>query len=202
MDRLNHLIEFKIGLGFRLIDVKLRFADLFGIMPPIPRLQRSFQAVFRRKVLQHGAFALGRSEGCFPHAHHHIHSGFGRFGHFIVELEMRKRLKAEQLGLFIAQIDDFSDQSAIIFLARGATNRHPAFLDRLSQIPTGRHRQERLKARAGQGNNAQSIDLALFGFSGRACDKAIGKSCQIGLGFQRQGESRLASKHILAESHL
>ena len=65
--RLDHLVELQIRLDLRLVEGVLALPQLFGVVAPVPRLEREVAAFLADERLQGVGFRFGARPRRLPH---------------------------------------------------------------------------------------------------------------------------------------
>ena len=162
---LAHLIELQILFHLVLVEVVAGLAHLLGVVAVVPGLK--FEVGGSTLLFgqgQHvGHFLVHAGHGGFPHLLHQLHSGFGRFGHGVVEAQVGVSGVAQQLGALGPQLQNLGNDGVVVVCAAvvAPVREHPPGL--LAQLALVRIGQERVDAGTRVGDDARRRNLTAGG---------------------------------------
>ena len=122
-----------------------------------------------------------------------------RLRHGVVEPVMGERRIAEQPRALDAQRHHLGDHRLVVGGAAAVAARDPGAEDFFAQIAPRRELQERLDARARQGDDVLARQAALLGGFARGRAHEIGQAGQVLLAVEHQRVALLVGEHVLAE---
>ena len=162
---LAHFIELQILFHLVLVEVVAGLAHLLGVVAVVPGLKFEVGgSTFFFGQGQHvGYFLVHAGHGGFPHLLHQLHSGFGRFGHGVVEAQVGVSGVAQQLGALGPQLQNLGNDGVVVVCAAvvAPVREHPPSL--LAQLALVRIGQKRVDAGTRVGDDARRRNLTAGG---------------------------------------
>ena len=134
-----------------------------------------------------------------PHPVEKSAHGLGRFRHCVVELVSGEILIAEQPRAFVAQLEDFDDDGAIICISAVLAPARPGAEGRLAQIAPSRALQKDLDRGARERDAIFAAGAALGGKRGGRGAKTLRKPVER-VFVEQQQERGFIGQHILRKS--
>ena len=195
---LDHAIEIEVRLDRGLVDVATALAQLFGIVPPIPRREREVAALFLRQRLQ--GIAVGQRLPARPRPYRveQVAHCCRRLRHGIVEPIMREIGKAEQPRALGPQPHHLGDDLLVVGRSAVVAAMDEGLKGLLAQIAPAGKLQERLYARTRQRHHI-AVETAFFGIGLHGLANEIGQPGKLGLALKHKLERLLVGQHVLAE---
>ena len=83
-----YVLQFEVGFDLVLFEVIFFFAELLGIIPPVPGFQLLAFAFFVHQLLEFGSFGLGFRQGIIPQVVQELHYSGRILCHRIVQYEV------------------------------------------------------------------------------------------------------------------
>ena len=123
--RLAHLVELQILADLGLIEIVFRFAHFLRVIAVVPWFDLDPGALAVGDRLHVGDFFAYAHDRRLPHLHHQSHRGVWRFGHVVGQDPVRVAGKAQELGAFGAQLQDFGNHRLVVVSARVITPHRP-----------------------------------------------------------------------------
>ena len=102
----DHVRQREVGPDLRFIEIVHLAASLLGVVAPVGRDNRRVVAAVLRNGLQMASLVRGLRFRRLPYTVEQLPHARGVVRHLVGELEMRKRLEAEQPGRLVAQPHD------------------------------------------------------------------------------------------------
>ena len=122
---LAHLFELQILADLGLIEIVFRIAHFLRVIAVVPRFDLDPGTLAVGERLHVGDFFAYAHDRRLPHLHHQSHRGVWRFGHVVGQDPVRVAGKAQELGAFGAQLQDFGNHRLVVVSARVITPHRP-----------------------------------------------------------------------------
>ena len=191
--------SWKYGLMVASSRSQRALRSLLCVVAPVPRRELEIAALLLHDRL-HGV-AVGERAGARrrPDAVEQAAHRLGRLRHGVVEPVMREARIAEQPRALGPQRHHLGDQRLVVGRAAAVAARDPGAERLLAQIASRRELQERLDARACQGDDVLAGKAALLGRLARGGAQEIRQTGKIRLAVEHERIALLVGKHVLAE---
>ncbi len=196
----QHAVEREVRLEHRAIEAELRGAHLFGIVAPVPGLDRMRLAFGKRHRPQRRAFGRGARLCRLPHLGQQLRDGCRGARHAVDQRVVRIVAIAMQSRQFVAQREDLPRDRTIVVLAIVLATAGPRLERLLAQVASLREREKRHDQRTRQRDHGAGAVAPLL--RGRACRGAhvLGQAGHVALVLQRQPVVRFVGQDVLAEA--
>ena len=141
--RRQHPVEREIGLQLTVVQLVARLAHLFGVVAPVPGLDRVRRALRLRQRRQRIALRRGPRLRRLPHLAQQPRDGVRRAGHPVGERVFGVVAVAVQARLLVAQREDLAGDRTVVVRAVVLAARRPRLVRLLAQVAPVREREER-----------------------------------------------------------
>ena len=196
--RVDHAVELQIGLELALVEVELGLAPLLREIAPVPGREFEIAAFACRNRLQR-LFVFPRAgDARRPDRLQQIERRLRRFRHRVGEAVMRVSLVAQQPRALGSQAHHFGGDGAIVGRAAIFSPRRPGAKRGLAKIAARGELQERLDARARQGDRVLARMAPVGGDARGARDEEIRQALEIGL-IEQHEPVFFIRQHVLTE---
>ena len=182
-----------------MIEIVTLLARALGVIAPVGGGELKIRALFFDSRLQRGALATRLFERRRPNLVEKSAHRLGRFRHRVVELVGGEILVAEQPRAFVSQLQDFSDDGAIVRLPAVLAPLRPGVEGRLAQIAPRRPLQKRLDRGTRERDAIFAAGAALSGESRGGGAKTLREPVER-VFIQQQQERGFIGQHILRKS--
>ena len=142
-DAALHVFEREIGAQHLLVECIVLLAQLLGVIPPVPRLERRARNVFLQEFVHLGQLLPGAVERRRPYLVQQRVDRIGRAGHLVGHDIGGVRRIAQHLGLLRTQTDEVVDELLVVVLIAVVAAVQVGLVDLFAQVALGRIGQER-----------------------------------------------------------
>ena len=198
--RRQHSLQRKVGLEHRIVQVVPRLAHLFGVVAPVPGLDRVGRSLRFGQCLQRIALRRRAGLGRFPYLREEAGHRVGRAGHPVDERIVRVIVVAVEPRLLVAQGQDLAGDRPVVARPVVLAARRPRLERLLAQVAPVRVREERHDEGTGQRDDPGRVDAAFLGRFARGRPNVVGQSGEVALVDERQAVVRFVGQHVLHEA--
>ena len=138
----QHSVERQVGLQRGLIQIMLGLAALFAVIAPIPRLQRSDDAIGVQHCLEHGGIRQRLFARRLPDPHQKAANRCGCLGHLGFQFEIGKTLISQEFRPLLPQGKGFGRNCPVVVGVAIGAACDPSLIGVLPQGAAGAELQE------------------------------------------------------------
>ena len=196
----SDIVQREVEVERRLVEVILRFADFFGIIPPVPCGERAVLRLLRLDRAQGLQLPFRRIEGGFPEFVEQVVHPFGSFRHPVVQHEGGVGRVVHQAGFLGAEPDDVVDDLPVVELVAVVAALYVAGVQLFAQSPVFGIGQERDHAGRTERENPFVGHSHLFGLVRRRVGDGLGNPADVFRTFDDEGKVPRLGQQVVAES--